>query len=39
LGLSIVDLIVRAHGGTVGVESRPGTGSVFSVRLPSRTAA
>jgi len=39
LGLSIVDLIVRAHRGKVAVESRPGTGSVFSVRLPSRTAA
>jgi two-component system phosphate regulon sensor histidine kinase PhoR len=39
LGLSIVDLIVRAHGGKVDVESQPGTGSIFSVRLPSRNAA
>jgi signal transduction histidine kinase len=34
LGLSIVELIVRAHGGTVGVESAAGRGSVFTVRLP-----
>ena len=34
LGLSIVDFIVRAHGGAVRVESEPGAGSTFSVRLP-----
>jgi signal transduction histidine kinase len=34
LGLSIVELIVRAHGGTVAVESESGRGSVFTVRLP-----
>ena len=39
LGLSIVDLIVRAHRGKVAVESQPGTGSIFSVRLPARDAA
>ena len=38
LGLSIVEFIVRAHGGQVGVESEPGTGSLFSVVLPSRMA-
>jgi len=39
LGLSIVDLIVRAHRGKVAVESQPGLGSTFSVRLPAREAA
>ena len=34
LGLSIVDFIVRAHGGSVRVESQSGAGSTFSVRLP-----
>jgi signal transduction histidine kinase len=38
LGLSIVDFIVRAHGGTVDVESQPGAGSRFSVRIPYREA-
>jgi len=34
LGLSLVQAIVQAHGGRVGVESSPGQGSVFWVRLP-----
>ncbi|HUT54947.1 MAG TPA: ATP-binding protein [bacterium] len=40
LGLSICDHIVRAHGGSISVESRqgPGSGSTFSVRLPRRPA-
>jgi signal transduction histidine kinase len=35
LGLAIVRSIVEMHGGTVGVESRIGTGSTFRVTLPS----
>ena len=35
LGLSIVEHGVRAHGGTVSVESRLGKGSVFTFWLPS----
>jgi two-component system OmpR family sensor kinase len=34
LGLSIVQAVVAAHGGTAGVRSVPGDGSTFWVRLP-----
>lgn len=34
LGLSIVDSLVRAHGGSVSVASSPGRGSSFTLRLP-----
>ena len=34
LGLSVVHGIVRDHGGSVTVESRPGGGSAFTVLLP-----
>lgn len=34
LGLSIVDWIVRVHGGSVSVESQLGHGSTFTVSLP-----
>lgn len=36
LGLSIVDSLVKQHGGTLVVESGSGTGSVFTVQLPTR---
>jgi two-component system, OmpR family, sensor kinase len=35
LGLAIASAIVRAHGGTVGVESPPGRGATFWVELPA----
>ena len=35
LGLSIVQSIAQAHGGTVTAQSEPGTGSVFTVTLPA----
>jgi signal transduction histidine kinase len=35
LGLSIVDLIARGHGATVSVQSQPGAGSTFTVRMPT----
>ncbi|MFB3739700.1 MAG: sensor histidine kinase [Candidatus Velamenicoccus archaeovorus] len=34
LGLAIVKAIVEAHGGTVGVRSRTGAGTVFTISLP-----
>jgi two-component system phosphate regulon sensor histidine kinase PhoR len=34
LGLSIVKHIVTLHGGEIQVQSRPGTGSRFTVSLP-----
>lgn len=34
LGLAMVQWIARAHGGTVTVQSTPGTGSVFTFTIP-----
>jgi two-component system sensor histidine kinase SenX3 len=34
LGLTLVEHVARAHGGSVAVESRPGEGSAFSIRIP-----
>lgn len=38
LGLAIVKHIALAHGGEVGVESRVGQGSTFTIRVPMRAA-
>ena len=34
MGLAIAKAIVEAHGGSITVQSRPGRGSIFTVRLP-----
>jgi two-component system, OmpR family, sensor kinase len=39
LGLSIARQIVRAHGGKIEVESEPGEGSTFVLRIPQRGLA
>ena len=38
LGLSLVQRIVQAHGGTVTVRSAPGAGAAFTVQLPVATS-
>jgi signal transduction histidine kinase len=37
IGLAMVEQIVRAHGGSVGVTSEPGAGSVFTISIPVDT--
>jgi len=39
LGLAIVQSIAREHQGNVEVESTPGNGSIFTLRLPLRNAS
>lgn len=34
LGLSIAYSVIQAHGGTISVQSRPGQGTKFAIRLP-----
>ena len=36
LGLYVVNALVRAHNGTINVESEPGAGTTFTIELPER---
>jgi len=37
IGLSLVRTIVDEHGGTVGIDSRPGAGTIVTIDLPQRS--
>jgi len=37
LGLSIVDAVMKAHGGSVSVDSQVGRGSTFTLFFPQPT--
>jgi two-component system sensor histidine kinase/response regulator len=39
LGLAFSKLAVEAHGGTIGIESKPGSGSIFWFALPLRSVS
>lgn len=39
LGLAITRKIIEGHGGKITVESKPGSGAVFHIRLPLKRAA
>jgi signal transduction histidine kinase len=39
IGLFVTQKIVSQHGGRIGVESEPGKGTTFSVRIPQRKEA
>ena len=39
LGLSVVKAFVQRHGGEIGVQSEPGQGTTFTIRLPAGASA
>lgn len=39
MGLSIVRDVIRLHGGSMGIDSAPGRGTTFVLRLPVRAAS